>query len=72
MGTYSVLKKARVSSKNSVIMVPRANKLKKLPRLVPSIKSVGTLRYMSRDPIHRRFILSVHFVLFVDANRNDF
>lgn len=33
---------------NSVTIVNSAKKLKMLPRFVPSIKSTGTLRYMSR------------------------
>jgi hypothetical protein len=33
-------------------MVDKPTKLKRDPRLVPSIKSVGTLRYMSMSALH--------------------
>ena len=35
-------------------MAKTAKRLKKDPRLVPSMRSTGTFRYISKEPIHRK------------------
>jgi hypothetical protein len=62
--TYLLEKYALVSIKNSVAMAKSANVDMNVPLLLPSIKSCGTLRYMSRLAPHRPAILSSAFHLF--------
>lgn len=53
--TYVLRKNAPVSRRNKHNITNEAMSDKIDPRFVPSNKSVGTLRYISNRPIHRKF-----------------
>jgi hypothetical protein len=53
-GTYVLRKKAPVSNRNKDNITNDAINDNTEPRLVPSNKSVGTFRYISNRPIHRK------------------
>ena len=62
--THSVLaKNERVSNANKLSMANRAAYDNKDPLLVPSNRSTGTLRYMSRPAAHRLITAMVQFFL---------